>query len=314
MSLRIIDPHLHFFNRNQGSYHWLTTGNPPFWPDKHILQRDFSLADLAFESSHTQLKNICTVDKSITLAGFVHIEAGFDNSKPWRELEYLQTLNADNSILLTSRTIASVNLLDTPKVFKQTLAKLQQYSSLIGVRHILDEQTLPILEAENSQLNLASLNDISDFIFELQLPLADKHVADIMPLLLKTLSQHQQLRFIINHAGFPPLVRSGSAGRQWQKNMAALANLNNVFVKCSGAEMVARDYQIQWFSEVVADCISLFSISRVMLASNFPLCLLSNKTYSKYWQDIVASPLIKQANTEQKNALLHDNALRIYQL
>jgi predicted TIM-barrel fold metal-dependent hydrolase len=217
MSLRIIDPHLHFFNRNQGSYHWLTSGNPPFWPDKHILQRDFSLADLAFESSHTRLKNTCNGDENIILVGFVHIEAGFDNSKPWRELEYLQTFTADNSIPLTSRTIASVNLLDKPKVFKQTLAKLQQYSSLIGVRHLLDEQTLPILEAKNSQLNLASLNDISGFIFELQLSLANKHAADIMPALLKTLSQHQQLRFIINHAGFPPLVRSSSAGRQWQK-------------------------------------------------------------------------------------------------
>ena len=50
------------------------------------------------------------------------------------------------------------------------------------------------------------------------------------------------------------------------------------------------------------------------LASNFPLCLLSNKTYSKYWQDIVASPLIKQGSSEHKKALLHDNASRIYQL
>jgi predicted TIM-barrel fold metal-dependent hydrolase len=96
--------------------------------------------------------------------------------------------------------------------------------------------------------------------------------------------------------------------------MAALANFDNVFVKCSGAEMVARDYQMPWFTEVVADCIKVFSISRVMLASNFPLCLLSNKTYRQYWQDIVASPIIKHRSTEQKNALLHDNALRIYQL
>jgi predicted TIM-barrel fold metal-dependent hydrolase len=313
MSLRIIDPHLHFFKRHQGNYHWLNSDNPPFWPDKHILQRDFSFSDIDFTSLPTELKNTSS-SESFELAGFVHIEAGYDNSKPWRELQFLQTLAPKKPLPLTSRTIASVNLLDEPKLFKQTLAKLQQYRSLIGVRHLLDEQTLAILTAQNSQLNLASLNDISSFIFELQVPLADKHVTDIMPVLLKTLSQYQELRFIINHAGFPPLTLKSIAGQQWQKNMAALANFDNVFVKCSGAEMVARDYQMQWFSEVVADCINIFSISRVMLASNFPLCLLSNKTYRQYWQDIVASPIIKHRSTEQKNALLHDNALRIYQL
>jgi predicted TIM-barrel fold metal-dependent hydrolase len=313
MSLSIIDPHLHFVERNRGSYHWLHSDNPPFWPDKHLLQHDFSLTDINIQPSTTELnKNFS--GESFKIAGFVHIEAGFDNSKPWRELEYLQTVTADNSMPLTSRTIASINLLDEPKLFKQTLAKLQQYQSLIGVRQILDEQALLILAAQNSQINLASLNDIAGFIFELQLPLADKYATEIMPMLLKTLSQHQQLRFIINHAGFPPLDRFGLTGQRWQKNMATLANFSNVFVKCSGAEMIARDYQMQWFTEIVADCISLFSISRVMLASNFPLCLLSNKTYSKYWQDIVASPLIKHGSSEHKKALLHDNASRIYQL
>lgn len=313
MSLRIIDPHLHFFKRNQGNYHWLDSANPPFWPDKHRLQRDFSLTDIDFTSLPTELKNTSS-NEGFELAGFVHIEAGYDNVKPWRELQFLQALIKKNPLTLKSRTIASVNLLDEPKLFKQTLTRLQQYPSLIGVRHLLDEQALPILTAQNSQLNLASINDLSGFIFELQLPLAGKYANDIMPMLLKTLSQYQQLRFIINHAGFPPLALRGTAGRQWQKNMAALANFDNVFVKCSGAEMVARDYQIPWFTEVVADCIKVFSISRVMLASNFPLCLLSNKTYRQYWQDVIASPIIKHSSTEQKNALLHDNALRIYQL
>lgn len=313
MSLCIIDPHLHFFKLNQGSYHWLHADNPPFWADKHLLQRDFLLTDLTVKTPATERNNIF-LDESFILTGFVHIEAGFDNDNPWRELQYLQALTTQAQTSLKSRTIASVNLLNEPKLFNNTLSKLQRYSSLVGVRHILDEQALAILSAENSQINLATLNKTPNFIFELQLSLADKSAHNMMPVLMKTLSQHQQLRFIINHAGFPPIAGSSSARQQWQKNMAVLARFNNVYVKCSGAEMIARDYTLSWFSEVVAECIKLFSINRVMLASNFPVCLLSKNSYRKYWQEIVTMPIIKQGSPEQKNALLHDNALRIYQL
>jgi L-fuconolactonase len=62
-----------------------------------------------------------------------------------------------------------------------------------------------------------------------------------------------------------------------------------------------------------------------MLASNFPLCLLGrepsnelenrldNKNYASYWQDILESSVIKQCNKNEKNALLYNNAFRIYQ-
>jgi len=332
MTINIIDPHLHLFNRSHGDYHWLKTQNPPFWPDKSIIQQDFSIDDI---------NNFLLVNNNIKLSGFIHIEAGFDNAQPWRELEYIESLDCQNN-----RTIASIDLLAIPEHFQTSLKRLQQYQSLIGARHIFDEQAYAILASHHSQKNFASLNEVTDFIFELQLPLADESAIIVMPLLIQTIANNSQLRFIINHAGFPPNVTSKASSKDinndawslWQQHINELAKYPNVFIKCSGWEMQDRHYKMSWFSKVVSFCLKTFSVDRVMLASNFPLCLLgrkvgkklgrkvenkleskvdnelSNKDYESYWLDILGSEVIKQCSENEKNALFYHNALRIYQL
>jgi predicted TIM-barrel fold metal-dependent hydrolase len=320
MTINIIDPHLHLFNRARGDYHWLKTQNPPFWSDKSIIQQDFSIDDI---------NNSLLVNNKIKLACFIHIEAGFDNAQPWRELEYIENLDCQNN-----RTIASIDLLAAPEHFQATLQRLQQCQSLIGARHIFDEQAYAILANQNAQQNFASLNEVVDFIFELQLPLADENIIKVMPLLTETISNNSQLRFIINHAGFPPKAPfkdiNDNAWVLWQQHITELAKYPNVFIKCSGWEMQDRHYKMSWFSKITRSCINAFSLERVMLASNFPLCLLgrrvgkklgekqdsdtSNKDYENYWQDILNSDVIKQCNENEKNALLYHNALHIYRL
>jgi len=320
MTVNIIDPHLHLFNRSRGDYHWLKTQNPPFWSDKSIIQQDFSI---------DEINNSLLVNNKINLSGFIHIEAGFDNTQPWRELEYIESLDCQSN-----RTIASIDLLATPEHFQTSLKRLQLCQSLIGARHIFDEQAYTILANQNSQKNFASLNEVTDFIFELQLPLADESAINVMPLLIQTISNNSQLRFIINHAGFPPKASSKDINRDawslWQQHITEIAKYPNVFIKCSGWEMQNRQYKMSWFSEITSFCLKTFSVERVMLASNFPLCLLgrkvankldsnagnelSNKDYESYWLDILGSEVIKQCSENEKNALLYHNALRIYQL
>jgi len=336
MTINIIDPHIHLFDRTRGEYHWLKSENPPFWPDKSIIQQDFVIDDLT-KALTNNLANGGELADEISLTGFVHIEAGFDNDQPWRELEYLDDLAlgslgnksvASNSTIFESsgnkpfRTIASIDLLATDRHFSLTLKKLHSHNSLVGVRHILDEQAYDILSSQQAQYNFSYLNEITDFIFELQLPLADLNVNKVMPLLVKTISQNSQLRFIINHAGFPPKELDAQAWDIWQSNINELAKHSNVYIKCSGMEMLDRQYQMSWFSAITSLCIEKFSTERVMLASNFPLCLLgkrsdkklSKKSYANYWQDILQSKVIKQLCEKEKSALLYNNALRIYQL
>ena len=90
--MKIIDPHLHLFDLTKGSYEWLQANNPPFWSDKALINRSFNEGDLSLISP-------------LSLAGFVHIEAGFDNQQPWRELNYL-----NNECQFPFAAIASIDL------------------------------------------------------------------------------------------------------------------------------------------------------------------------------------------------------------
>lgn len=302
MTTNIIDPHLHFFALKHGDYHWLKSENPPFWPDKSKIQRDFSINDLSVSCAAEQENPV-----AISLSGLVHIEAGFDNEKPTREIEYIESLAVKRLA-----TIAAINLLVPSLRFKKALHSLVRFSSCVGVRHIFDEKAFELLSSKNVQSNFSELNKEADFIFELQLPLAEKASLKVIPLLTKTIAQNSQLRFIINHAGFPPKCRQSKQWQLWQENIKTLAQHDNVYIKCSGMEMVNRQYQMSWFNDIAQCCLTHFTTHRVMLASNFPLCLFTKANYSEYWQDILTCDFLKQLEQTEQNALLYQNALQIY--
>ena len=65
--ITVVDPHVHLIALADGEYGWLQPSNPPFWPDKSIIARSFSPADL-------------TLSAPLALHAFVHVEAGFDNA------------------------------------------------------------------------------------------------------------------------------------------------------------------------------------------------------------------------------------------
>ena len=75
MKHKIIDPHIHLFDLAKGQYQWLQTNNPPFWPDKHIIQKNFIEQDLK-------------LNNNFSLEGIAHIEAGFDNESPIEEINF----------------------------------------------------------------------------------------------------------------------------------------------------------------------------------------------------------------------------------
>lgn len=302
--MKLIDPHLHLFNLTQGDYHWLDSKAPPFWPDKAIINRNFCELDLA-------------LNKSTELAGFVHIEAGFDNEQPWKEIEYLES-----SCLKPFSCIAAIDLLAPSDQFTVTLEKLISYNSMVGVRHILDEQAGSILNDTQALNNFNSLNQ-HKLVFETQLPLASINEKDdkkennqskTITTLRNVIANNRNTTFIINHAGFPPLNSTSQAWRQWKNNLAKLANNSNTVIKCSGWEMIDRKYNEQWLSACLSACIEAFSVERVMLASNFPLCLFSHKSYNDYWSSIINSTILGSYSTQQKSALLYSNALKFYRL
>ena len=135
--MKIIDPHLHLFNLAQGDYQWLKADNPPFWPDKKIIVKNVTEKELHLSAP-------------FEMAGFVHIEAGFDNQQPWREIAWLES-----TCSLPFKSIAGINLLLPTNEFQQALKKLNGYKSVVGVRDILDENAFEYLSNPQVQKNLA---------------------------------------------------------------------------------------------------------------------------------------------------------------
>jgi predicted TIM-barrel fold metal-dependent hydrolase len=118
-----------------------------------------------------------------------------------------------------------------------------------------------------------------EFSFDAQFSLVDSRAVD---LLVALANQHKTVRIIINHAGRVPVESNVSERKKWQSNLSKIAKCKNIAIKLSGWEMSSRTWQPQHVSTVIQDCLALLGDTRVMLASNFPLCLFS-MTYAELW-------------------------------
>lgn len=304
--MKIIDPHIHLLNIEQGDYAWLKENNPPFWPDKQRINKTFIENDLLLESP-------------LGLAGFVHVEAGFDNNQPERELDWLEKHCQKPFV-----SIAAIDLTKSSKGFSKQIEKLIKYRSLVGVRHILDEQALLLLTNKQVQQNFNLLNDYSlngydlnkhGLTFEVQMPLSQSK-AEHAPVkaLCDVIGDNSEITFIINHSGFPPADIHTIEWQRWQSNLVKLAMFPHTAIKCSGWEMTDRHYQPAWLNDNLALIFNIFGVERMMLASNFPLCLFSKSSYHDYWHSLLNLDFFQTLTEQEKSALCYDNALKYYHL
>jgi L-fuconolactonase len=290
--MKIIDPHLHLFDLELGIYHWLQAENPPFWPDKHRINKNFDEADLTLTEPHY-------------LSGFIHIEAGFDNEKPWRELAALE-----QSCNKPFRAIANIDLTSSSQHLNSVIDKLAEYHSFVGVRHLLDDQAVILLKNKQVLDNINTLNK-NGLVFDVQLSLIEHVPVDA---LCNVIANNSDIRFIINHAGFPPTDKHTIEWQRWQSNLEKLSFYPHVAIKCSGWEMANRAYRLDWLNENLSLIFTIFGAKKIMLASNFPLCLFSHSSYQAYWQSLISSDFFQALTKQEKSALCYDNTLNWYSM
>ncbi|NRP09617.1 MULTISPECIES: amidohydrolase [unclassified Marinobacterium] len=262
--INITDPHLHLFNLAEGEYGWLQPNSAPYWPDKSKLLRDFGASDLFLSDG-------------LSLSGYSHIEAGFNNSKSWLEVDWVESQAA-----LPIKTVGCVDLCVSPDQFNQQLSELSKRTSLVGVRDIFDDQLDTILSSPNTLLNLRSLEQ-ADLIFELQFDVTELDDVDKVFNLFK---QFPALQVVLNHQGFGSSALPETESEMWLAGLKKLSGLANLKVKCSGFEMLDRSFTEKTLKQTIETVVSIFGESRVMVASNFPLITLS-MSYSDYWSMVV---------------------------
>lgn len=284
----IIDTHVHFWDLEKGNYHWLKSENPPFWPDKIALQRNFLPIDLV-------------VAGDLTLQGIVHIEAGFDNRAAHREVEWLGQIVEQLPCPLA--IVPCVDLLQSPIEFERSIKSLKNYPAVVGVRHILDEAAVDILAQPQVQTNASYLAGLG-LLFEAQFILADpKAVTAICALAC----DNPNLIIVLNHLCFSAAMNDV---KMKQRAIQQLAACPNIVAKASGWEMIDSAYRLRHIDDFKRDLhlyIKAFGEDRIMLASNFPLCTLA-KSYQQVWLDYANLGL----TAVQQHKCFYTNAKRIY--
>ena len=282
-----IDPHIHFFALNEGGYGWLKPANAPFWADKKAIAKNTT----EYMLYRASLGRLC---------GFVHIEAGYDNDRPWREITFLE-----RHCMLPFRAVACIDLAGNS--VGSHIDKLGLYCSVRGLRHILDDDAESLLRAPKVKWALSHMAS-RGLSFEAQLNIANSNAVSA---LLNVLEQNPSLKVAINHTAIAPVEVKSYAFKAWQQNIRDLSETGQVAFKFSGLEMQDRNWQWQRASYIFETLLTTVGANQIMFASNYPLCKW-RMPYAALWQGL--SNMTAPLSETQKAALLSVNAKQWYDI
>jgi predicted TIM-barrel fold metal-dependent hydrolase len=118
------------------------------------------------------------------------------------------------------------------------------------------------------------------------------------------------LTFVLLHAGMPE-DRSETGLALWRRGMAGLAGCDNVMVKISGLGTFERSCSEASWRPIIEETVDRFGPSRCLFGSNFPI--------EKLWTDYahlveVVQACLSRSSPEERRAVLHDTAARVYRI
>ncbi len=275
----MIDSHHHLWRYSVEEYDWIPPGSP--------LAQDQLLAEL----------------ESATAAGGVDATVVVQARQILEESDWLLSL-ADQSEIIAG-VVGWVPLID-PNV-ADPLARLAAHPKFKAVRHVLQGEPDSYFLRDDFHHGLSLLPDLDLrydlLLFQRQLPVA-----------IQLVDRQPDLGIIIDHIAKPE-IRKGKIDVAWKSGMAELAKRENILgVKISGMATEVLDAEIDeptlraYFEETLV----LFGSDRVMFGTDWPVCLLRIDSY-KAWADMVRG-FVTELTTDEQQAILHDNALRCYDL
>jgi L-fuconolactonase len=275
----MIDSHHHLWNYSAEEYDWIPPGSP--------LAKDQLLPELKAATAAAE------VDGTIVVQARQSLE----------ESEWLLSLAESSEII--RGVVGWVPLIDD-NVFSP-LSELAANPFFKGVRHVLQSEPDEYFLRPDFHRGLSLLPDLDLrydlLLFQRQLPVAIQLV-DLQP----------ELGIIVDHLAKPE-IRNGKIDPNWKKGMAELAKRENILgVKISGMVTEVLDSTIDepTLRAYFEEALELFGPDRLLFGTDWPVCLLRIDSYNQ-WADTVRSFVNKLSDAEQE-AILHDNAVRIYDL
>ena len=275
----MIDSHHHLWNYSATEYDWIPPGSP-----------------LAQDQLLNQLESATT---AAGVVGTIVVQA----RQILAESDWLLSL-ADQSELIAG-VVGWVPLID-PSVGDE-LSRLAAHPKFKAVRHVLQGEEDDYFLREDFHHGLALLPDL-DLRYDLLL------LQKQLPVAIQLVDRQPDLGIIIDHLAKPE-IRNGKIDPAWKAGMSELAKRDHILgVKISGLVTEVLDSEIDeatlrgYFDQAL----ELFGADRLMFGTDWPVCLLRIDSY-QVWADTVRN-FVAQLAPAEAEAILHDNAVRIYGL
>ena len=257
-TLRVVDPHIHWWNLERLHYPWLADPKMTFGGDNRLLATTYEPAQFNADTA------------GVEVLAVVHVDAGHDAANPLAETRWLQSLAEGFG---RPMGIVAYADLSKPDVDALLIAHAD-HPNVRGIRQILNVHTDPHYDyvgrhfmrepAWRAGFALLAKHGLS---FDLQI--YPSQMAEARELALA----HPGTTLILNHTGM--FVDRGSVAgwRAWRDGMRGLAQCPNVMVKISGLGMVDHTWSVESIRPYALETIDAFGPQRCMFASNFPVDL-----------------------------------------
>lgn len=291
MSASFVDTHVHFNNFKHPTLDW------------NWLHRDYVhpfIGDID-EIKHVryEVEGLRAETRFANVSKIVHIQNAHGSPDPVDETAWLQEM-ADrtgwpNAIIAYS-DLASATV-------GRELDRHREYANFRGIRDISDRREHGDLADPAFQRGCAQLAQrglILDFLCQWEEMGKAYELAHSLP----------ELTMVLEHAG-QPHERSDQYFVNWSREMAQLAEAENVICKISGLGMKDRQWTLESLRPWVMRCIECFGIDRCVFGSNWPV----DRLFSSYDALVNAyRSLVGGFNAGERRALLSENAERIYRI
>lgn len=295
----IVDAHIHLWDLSMRKHPWLMPSDSSVQALGGLeqLRHDFGVPDYVRDSANQDI------------VAAVHIEALWDRDDVLGETRWLETL--DKSRGIASRYVAAAPF-GTPEA-AAIISAQAAFPRVVGIRDILSfHPTIPgksFAARPNIAFDAAWRSDIARLVehglsFELMMyPYQLDGVLDLARSL-------PDLQLIVNHCA-SPTDRDDEGMERWRNAITALGKVPNIALKVSNIAAYDPNPTYESVRAVALHCIESFGVSRVMLATDWPVASLTNTFDDIY--DTFRRITAEMTPAEQRS-LFHDNAKRFYRL
>jgi len=273
-----IDSHQHFWKFNIRDYGWITH-------EMNVIKRDFLPDDLQEELKKNNFDGSVAVQARQTL----------------EETEWLLQLSDRYSFI--KGVVGWVDLRSTQ--LERQLDAFASHPRFVGVRHVIQDE--PDDEFILSDVFRQGIKVLEKYNLVYDILIFQKH----LPQTIEFVRKFPGITFVLDHIA-KPLIKQKVIS-PWKERLIELAKLPNVYCKISG--MVTEADWFQWKKEDFIPYLDIvfnaFGTDRVMIGSDWPVCLLAGK-YDKIIN--IVSAYMADFSEHEKKAVFGENAVKVYKL